>query len=160
MKVWIISIGAVILMTVISLYIIPEGKLGKHVKGIFSVLIIFVIINPVINFDMDNFLDKVETGNQTVNIQYNYIDFVYKKRTENSRLQIEKALEDIGVIDSIVKIDYVITNTFSYSIKNVFINLEKSVIKSDKEHIDIIEEIKKIVSNLLLIGDELISVSI
>ena len=61
MKVWIISIGAVILMTVISLYIIPEGKLGKHVKGIFSVLIIFVIINPVINFDMDNFLDKVET---------------------------------------------------------------------------------------------------
>ena len=75
-------------------------------------------------------------------------------------MQIEKALEDIGVIDSIVKIDYVITNTFSYSIKNVFINLEKSVIKSDKEHIDIIEEIKKIVSNLLLIGDELISVSI
>ena len=159
MKEWIISIGVVILFTVIAIYIIPDGKLGKYIKGIFSVLIIFVIIKPIFNVDIDKFIYQFEE-NKTVNIQNNYIDYIYKKRTENYKVQIVKSIEDIGVFGSIVKIDYEITNTFDYRVKNVSINLVNSVIKSDKEHIVIIEEIKEIISNLLLISIESISVKV
>ena len=43
MKTWIISISAIIILTSIFGLIIPESKIGKLIKSIFSILVVFVI---------------------------------------------------------------------------------------------------------------------
>lgn len=158
MKDWILSIGAVIFLTVIAGYIIPEGKLGKYVKGVFSILILFVIIKPVLSYDVTDLIFSSGTQQSVVNVQTDYLDYVFDKRTEDFEAQSVKEIENLDVLNAIVKIEYEITNSFNYNIKSVTVNLQNAVINSDKEHIVIIEEIKKTVSGLLAVGDEFISV--
>ena len=47
---WIISVVGVILLSVLTDVLLPEGQMNKYVKGIFSILLIFVIIAPLADF--------------------------------------------------------------------------------------------------------------
>ena len=47
---WIISVVGVILLSVLTDVLRPEGQMNKYVKGIFSILLIFVIIAPLADF--------------------------------------------------------------------------------------------------------------
>jgi hypothetical protein len=160
MKEWILSIGAVIFVAVIIGYIIPDGKLGKYLKGIFSILILFVIIKPIISYDFSSFYYTLTNQENVIQIQKDYIDFVYQKQTKNNILKAKEVIKKLGYDNSMVSIKYTTADSFAYEIKEVVINLENSVIKTDKEHIVIIEEIKKSISDFFLIKDEIVSVII
>ena len=55
MKDWIISIVSVVLITNIVCLILPQGKMGRFVKNIFSILTVLVIIKPLIYLKNGNF---------------------------------------------------------------------------------------------------------
>ena len=54
---WVLSVTAVICLTVLLDIIMPDGQMKKYVKGIVSIIVIFVIITPlasiaVVEFDL------------------------------------------------------------------------------------------------------------
>ena len=44
---WVLSIVGIVVLTLMVDIIIPEGKTGKYIKGVFAMLTVFVIAMPL-----------------------------------------------------------------------------------------------------------------
>lgn len=158
MQGWVLSIGAVVILTTVAGFIIPEGKLGKYVKSVFSVIVLLVVVNPFLSFDANDFDSLFDAAEKNVVLQQDFIDYVFSKKTAALENETVKIIEETGVFAADVKIIHFTTENYVYSIKKVEINLKNAVIKTDKEHIDIIEEIEKKVSEYLSLDKSQINI--
>ena len=155
---WLFSILISVFVITILGVILPEGKMRNHIKRTFSLLLMVVIIEPIFSFNFRDFnINDIFSG-ETIEIQSNYIDFVNKSELESIENNCNILLESVGVKNANIRL---ITNTNYEKIEiiKVYINLENSVINSEKEHIFIIEEIKLILSNYLKISKEMVVVN-
>ena len=63
---WILSVTAVICLTVLMDIVMPDGQMNKYVKGITSLIVVFVVISPLTalakgKFDFSLSGNKVKT---------------------------------------------------------------------------------------------------
>ena len=138
---WLLSVGAMILLTAVITLIIPHGRLGKLIKSVFALLSILVIIQPLVNLkngNADFTVPSITEGNEIV-LQQDYLQYIVEKRNQAKEETCEDILNKNGIEGAVVDIEFITDNKASYEIKKVTVNLENSVIISDKEHIDIIE---------------------
>lgn len=91
MSAWITAIVGVVVLGVLLEIILPEGEVTKYIRGIFSIIVVVVIITPIaqalsgekkFNFDIDS--SQIEIDN-------NYIDYFNKEH----RLSDEKTITDM-----------------------------------------------------------------
>ena len=158
MKDWIVSISAVVIITAIVSLILPEGKLGKHIKSIFSIFIVFTIIKPIIYIKDNDFNYQNIFNQDNIELQYDFIDYISNEKIEEYEKNCVDILEQNGIKKASVKLTYSLNNTQEIIIKFVSVDLKNSVINSDKAHIDIINEIKKLLATYLNIGIDLVNV--
>ena len=143
MKEWIISVVSVVFIVSISSYIVPEGKIGDYIKGIFSFLLIFVIVKPLFSVNDNNFTLKSLTVNSAnIEVQTNYLDYVYDKKYQNLLTNCINSLEQLGIKNTSIDIKYTINENGIFNLEKIIVNLQNAVMNTNKEHIDIIEEIK------------------
>ena len=93
-----------------------------------------------------------ENYNTEVALQENYLSHVNQLSIKQIETNCEELLEFYGVKRAEVNVDYTIGENRQIKYLKVYINLENAVIISEKEHIDIIDEIKKIISEYLQIN--------
>ena len=153
MKNWIFNIIFTVFLVSIITLIIPSGKLKKNVQNTFALIIMIVIIQPVsiikknqINFD---YIFEM----QDFYVQTEYLDYINSKNIESLKKNCVKILENNGVYNAEIEITYSFEEDNALLIENVLINLRNSVIKSDKDHIDIIEGVKTDISSYLLVRE-------
>lgn len=157
MKEWMIGVVITIFFTSIISLILPVGKLNATIKSIFSFLIILVIIQPLFNlrhnasFDFSNIFNE-----NSVYVQTDYLEFINEKEIEAHKEKCIELLEEKGVYDAKIDIFYKTTNYYEILIEKVAINLQNSVIKADKEHIDILEQVKDVVCGYFSIEKNLV----
>lgn len=159
MKTWIISITAAVIITTIISFILPEGKMGKYIKSIFSLLIVFTIIKPIIyikntDFSFQNFFIQ-----DNFELQYGFINYISEEKMVEQEKYCIKILEEIGVKNSNIDINYCLDDDLNITIELVYVDLKNSVINSDKEHIDIVKEIKQKISSYLNIKENLVKIN-
>ena len=154
MKAWIISIVSVVLITSIVCLILPQGKMGRYVKNIFSILTILVIIKPII-YLKDSSFDFEQVSNGEVVIQTDFINYIYEKKVDEQEKNCIKIIENKGIKNANVDITFSVEN-LDIKIRLVQIKLNNSVIISDKQHIDIKEEIIADVSSYLLVDKSVV----
>ena len=143
MKEWIISVVSVVFIVSISSYIVPEGKIGDYIKGIFSFLLIFVIVKPLFSVNDNDFTLKSLTVNSAnIEVQTNYLDYVYDKKYQNLLTDCINSLEQLGIKNTSIDIKYTINENGIFNLEKIIVNLQNAVMNTNKEHIDIIEEIK------------------
>lgn len=141
MKEWIVSVVAVVFIVSISSYIVPEGKIGSYIKGIFAFLLIFVIIKPILSINNNDFnLQSLTASGANIEVQTDYLDYVYYKKYQNLATDCIKSLRQIGVENASVDIKYFIDENKVFVLEKIIINLQNAVMNTNKEHIDIIEE--------------------
>lgn len=154
MKTWVLSIVIVVFsISVISL-IFPTGKLGKFIKAIFSFVLIFVVLKPVVgikNFDYN--IEDVFNKNEVV-IQNLYLEYINDKKIEVYRNNCIKLMEKSGVYNANIDFEYEIAKYGKFLFKIVSLNLENAVINSDKEHIVIIETLKSEIKRYLNLNED------
>lgn len=150
MNEYIISIISVIVLTGVAAIILPDGRLGKFVKGIFAILTLVVILSPITAFfsdDIDYNGDIFDEKEMIINSEFlDYIDF---KRKENYQTDLEKMLDKLGY-ESDVEIYYT-SEDYKFKVTKVLINLKNSVMKDEYGHIVISEEIFETVCTYLSI---------
>ena len=156
MKAWIISIVSVVLITSIVCLILPQGKMGRYVKNIFSILTILVIIKPIIYLKNSSF-DFEQVANGEVVIQTDFINYIYEKRVDEQEKNCIKIIENKGIKNVNVDITFSVEN-LDIKIRLVQIKLNNSVIISDKQHIDIKEEISCDVASYLDISKSMVTI--
>lgn len=155
MEKWIVSIVALIILNTILFLILPNGKNTTFIKGVFSIISFFAIISPLkelFSFDNVSFVSLDD-----VKIQEEYVNFAIDKRKNELEKNCLLVLNQKGLTCNFVSIDTFVDENYDFSIKNVLVELKKSVIISENEHIDISEKVKDAIFKFLKpFGDDFI----
>ena len=146
---WILSIAGIICISVIVELILPEGQMNKYIKGIFSFIVILVIIMPIpkligSNFDFSNILNY----ENSVNVDEDYIYQLNLNKLNLLKEDIESEINIHGYENVSV---YINCNIFEnkMNFKSITVDLNSLVISENAEHKDI-TKIKKDITNIIL----------
>lgn len=146
---WILSIAGIICISVIVELILPEGQMNKYIKGIFSFIVILVIIMPIpkligSNFDFSNILNY----ENSVNVDEDYIYQLNLNKLNLLKEDIESEINKHGYENVSV---YINCNIFEnkMNFKSITVDLNSLVISENAEHKDI-TKIKKDITNIIL----------
>ena len=66
---WLLSIAGIIILSVLTEFILPDGQINKYVKVVFSFIILLVIIMPLpklvnSNFSLSNYMQETDLQNE------------------------------------------------------------------------------------------------
>ena len=155
---WILSIAGIICVSVIVELILPDGQMNRYIKGIFSFIIILVVIMPIPkllnrDFDFSNIFD-----NSGYEINSDYLYQVNLDKMNSVKNEIENQIEKRGYLNVVVSINCdIFDNSMQY--KSIFVDLSDLVISGQAEHNNI-SKIKKDISSIIMaiidIGEEAI----
>lgn len=161
MKEWVISIVSTILIVSSLSMIMPNGKLGKYVKSILSVLVLLVIVKPVLSLKNISF-DDFNFSMIDVDYQTDYLEYITNQKVNEMTKTCKEIIKnnfknDFSDFD--VELQYETNDKYEIILKNVQINLSKAVINSFDEHKIIIDSIKNEICNCLNIEKSLVVIN-
>ena len=145
---WILSIAGIICVSVIVELILPDGQMNRYIKGIFSFIIILIVIMPIPkllnrDFDFSNIFD-----NSGYEINSDYLYQVNLDKMNSVKNEIEKQIEKRGYLNVVVSINCdIFDNSMQY--KSIFVDLSDLVISGQAEHNNI-SKIKKDISSIIM----------
>ena len=155
---WIISFGVMIVLSSVLFLILPEGKTSSLIKFVVTAITVFVFLSPLKSLDFSSIslsftqIDSVEMNNS-------YLNYVYAKKEESDRLKCKDLLEKKEIYEAQIDITYN-SDGKSYKPSGISVFLGNAVINSDKEHIVIIEEVKKEISEMFDIDGKDVFISV
>lgn len=145
---WILSIAGIICVSVIVELILPDGQMNRYIKGIFSFIIILVVIMPIpklLNRDFD--FSKI-FDNSGYEIDSDYLYQVNLDKMNSVKNEIENQIEKRGYLNVVVSINCdIFDNSMQY--KSIFVDLSDLVISGQAEHNNI-SKIKKDISSIIM----------
>lgn len=145
---WILSIAGIICVSVIVELILPDGQMNRYIKGIFSFIIILVVIMPIpklLNRDF-NFSNIFDNSGYEINSDYLYQ--VNLDKMNSVKNEIENQIEKRGYLNVVVSINCdIFDNSMQY--KSIFVDLSDLVISGQAEHNNI-SKIKKDISSIIM----------
>ena len=145
---WIISIAGIICVSVVVELIMPSGQMNRYIKGIFSFVIILVIILPIpklLKSKLD-FSDLLDYGQ--IEVDENYLYQLNLDKLSFLKESIEEEAANMGYKNIIVSINADILSS-AFQIKSVFVDLSQIGISGNAVHKDI-NEIRKDITKLVL----------
>ncbi len=97
---WIMGIVGVIVLSVLIDIVLPEGQMNKYIKGIFAILLIYMLISPVValakkDFDITSLLQFDTSGYEENSA---YIQSINTDRLNRTKTQITSDLQANGII--------------------------------------------------------------
>lgn len=155
---WIMSIAGIICLSVIVELVLPDGQLNRYIKGIFSFIILLVIISPIPSllgksFDFSNIFDYGD-----VQVDEDYIYQLNLDRINLVKGEIEDDIKESGYQNVVIYINCDIFDN-AMQFKSIFVDLKNIVITENAEHTNITkikEEITSIIKSHVDIDEEAI----
>ncbi len=148
---YILSILGIVVIGVFLDIIIPSGTINKYIKGIYSIFVVAVIINPLI---------KLVNKNNNIVINYkeyteneDLLNHIFNMRATAQEQDIENILTSHGFSNIDIKLNISIANN-ELRYNSCKINLKNLVISSDKLNINKYEFIKDIIKENTNLTDE------
>lgn len=144
---WIMSIAGIICLSVIVELVLPDGQLNRYIKGIFSFIILLVIISPIPSllgksFDFPNIFDYGD-----VRVDEDYIYQLNLDRINLVKGEIEDDIEESGYQNVVIYINCDIFDN-AMQFKSIFVDLKNIVITENAEH-TIITKIKEEITSII-----------
>ena len=145
---WILSIAGIICLSVVLELILPEGQLNRYIRGVFSFIVVLVILLPIPkllnkNFNISNILD--ESG---IEADQDYIYQLNLNKISVVKEQLEKAIYNNGYQNvEVYKNCDIFDNAMQF--KSITVDLTSLVITENAEHKDI-TKIKKDITNIIV----------
>lgn len=146
---YVLSIVGVVLLGVLIDVIMPDGEMNKYIKGVFSLLALFVMVSPVQKlFDKNFDLNDIFYDGKAVETDSDFLEAT-NKQIKN---QLEKSLvaryKSAGFDNIKVEIMCDMSNNV-LEIKKVIIDVSNLVMTEELSHINKYIEIKKVATDFL-----------
>lgn len=153
---WILSVLGVAILGVLVDIILPNGEMQKYIKSIFSILVVFTLIVPLLNINIDKLDINNFIYNQTsVELDQNYINSFNKQYKSLLEKNCEQLLETKGFSKVSVEIEINLENN-QFEVKKVQLNLKKLVINTNEVHINKYTEMRECITNYLDIKEDMV----
>lgn len=101
---WLMSIVGVVAIGVLLDILLPSGEINKYIKGVFGIVVVFVIIIPLPKLVKGDFIDFFDTT-QEIEIDEGYYSDSLKRRNEEREKATLTYLKTSYLVKS-VDIDY------------------------------------------------------
>lgn len=151
---YLITIGALAVLTAISQMLLPSGKLKKTVNVVFQIILIISIINPLTKISVD-FGDRFEKKQFIVDQAA--VGTITDYRIDIIEQSCLKELNKQGVCAKEVEI-LATKNVEQIIIEKVAVILDETSISDENEHIIISQRVVGLISDLLSVDKEAIGV--
>lgn len=156
MKEWLLSVTAVVLLSVLLELLLTEGKIKKYVSGVIRLVVIVVVFVPVIkfvksDFDWMDIFPQTEVS-QTV-VDENTLAFIDGMKREEAEKEVENKLSSVGIKDADVNI-YTYDDGEKITISYISVDLYAAVITGYEENIILTEKIKETVGEILTVSED------
>lgn len=145
---YLFSIIGIIILGIIIDTVIPKGNLAKYIKGIYSFFIVFVIISPLVNFNVNNLSFK----------SYDLTDYTLLEKFYNTKIELmQKQIQTQLNLNGISGVDVQFVSQMQE--KELIINcisvfLSNMVIDKNFEHIDEYQVIQDTIISITNVGKE------
>jgi len=140
-SVYLLSIVGVVVLSVILDLVLPGGQISKYIKGIMSVVIVFVIASPLPGI-VKNGLSFSYTFNETT-VSSNYAETIKTQNILMAKKMLELELEKEGFAGTKLEIWGDMENG-KLKISHIFVDLQNLVLTTKDEHINKYEAIKNL----------------
>ena len=157
MKEWILSVCGTVILTTVAFSVIPQGKTGKIIKSIFSIMCIAVFIKPIILLNDSEINYEFIVNNGNFFIDENYLNYVSNLKEESLSKSVYDLLHKRGFKVKNVQID-LFYNEEKLSAKSVFIRLDGANIEIETESKHIIDEVYSYLNNKIEINENIIKI--
>lgn len=149
---WILSITGIIIVTLLTEIVLPNGKTGKIIKSVLAIFSIFVIVSPLKVIDFNNFdFFSIVTTNLEINK-----DFIENREIEKMlehEKNIEENLNSSGYKGIKIKIEGEYKNE-NFNINNVFVDLKNLVLLNQNLNINKYTNIIAIIKNIIKVEEK------
>ncbi len=92
---WLIDIVGVVSLGVLIEVLLPEGENSKYIRGIFSIIVIFVIISPLPKLAKGDYINGFTSQKQEISIDEEYYisvkSDIQAKVEDNLKQKLEKS---------------------------------------------------------------------
>ena len=96
---WLLGIVGVVSLGVLIEILLPEGENSKYIKGIYSIIVIFVIISPLPKFAKGDYAKDFVSQSESISIDENYYIDVRQDIQNRVRDNLREKLEQAGYND-------------------------------------------------------------
>lgn len=148
------AVLSVALIITISQSILPEGRCKNAAKIIFRFILIIAVINPLLTTNLN--IELPIKSNDVV-IDEEAISFIEEEKISVIEKKCAEILQKEGIFVQEIEISAYLSST-NYFIEKVTVILDEKRITDESEHINIISKAKSLLSDLLKIDKEVITV--
>jgi stage III sporulation protein AF len=154
---WVLSIVGVVALTVLLDILLPEGQMNKYLKGIFSLLVILVVISPlpslVKNGTFEDFF-KLEKGDFDVDYEKSDPLKAFNEREiGRAEAELEKYLLQNGYL---VRVEITCERGILAGIDEITVFYNPGHNKGGQKHINT-TEIKELVSSRMSVQKDVVT---
>lgn len=144
---WLLALMGVVLLSVLVDILLPSGQTNKFIKGIFSILIIFVIITPLLRLKNKevSFSGLFEEGN--IEVDEAFVASTKKRQYEQKEKEIKEILKNYEIT-----IDELVITLEAENINNII------DVKVKTKNIEQTSTIKNVIGGILSIEEKYILV--
>lgn len=142
MKEWVISVVCSLIIVCVCSIITPKGKTSKIVESVLSVVFLLMVFSPLISGKVTFSLSLDGDLSDEIIVQREYLDYVAEKTVENKKANCIKFLENYGINDASVQIEYTVSDFETVKIKKVVVTVNKE--NENKDFSEIIKALTEI----------------
>lgn len=153
MQAYILSVLGIVLVSVLIEIILPSGQTAKYIKGMFSIFVVFVLINPVIKFFKSDFDVSKYLVADSVAVDKKLLKNLYESQIETSEKNLQMLLDEEGFKNVKVSLVYDIVEE-ELIIEKAKINIDELVITNQNTNINKYQFIRQVVAENLKIKEE------
>ena len=119
---WLLSVAGVVILSVLAEFVLPDGKMNKHIKSIFSFVILLAIIMPLPKlfgkeFDLTKYFAKEENV-----LQEDYLYQINIDKLTALSTQLDDRVKQEGILNAEISINANVL-TENMEIFEVFVDL-------------------------------------
>lgn len=146
-KTYVLSVVAVVVISVVSDMLLPSGKMKNTCRAVYSLVVILVLISPALKLFSTEFDFSDVLCNENIDIDGDFADYANSVRENLIEKSVSDELRRKGYGEPQVDVvAEMCDGTVSY--KNIFVKFNKSVIIEQSQHINI-TEVSEIVADFL-----------
>lgn len=142
MKEWVISVVCSLIIVCVCSIITPKGKTSKIVESVLSVVFLLTVFSPLISGKVTFSLSLDGDLSDEITVQREYLDYVAEKTVENKKANCIKFLENYGINDASVQIEYTVSDFETVKIKKVVVTVNKE--NENKDFSEVIKSLTEI----------------
>ena len=95
---WVVTIAGVVVLVNVCEILMPEGEMNKYIKGILSIICMFVLVSPLpklLNQPID--LSEIFGESADVNLDYSFLDYVNQAKADALAADWSEELQEEGL---------------------------------------------------------------